>query len=263
MSEQIDLAKLAEPFPAEDIKWRVAQAGIGKNGTWCRVIPFVTARAIQARFDEVCGIGGWKNEEPRVIEFHPGKFAFVCGLSIRIGSEWITKWGVAEPTPERGMMVGTSAKGGDSGSQKRAGAQWGAARYLYYIDPIYAEVADQPLEGSRNWNYAKLPKDQGGAVYYWKTPSLPAWALPKEPEHAITLGELNDLKRTWAAKFAPDTKNPKDLREGFTRLVTSIVGEFPAADYTCWTRDALEQCQKRIAETTDPNGVSADVPFEE
>jgi len=73
---------------------------------------------------------------------------------------------------------------------------------------------------------------------------------------------LTAIKREWKEKFAADVKSPKDLREGFARFVASVAGEFPVSDYTCWTRDALDKCRKRIEETIDPNGVSSDVPFE-
>lgn len=265
-ARHIDLPKLAEPFEADDIEWRVSRAGIGPRGVYCMVLAYITARAIQKRLDDVCGPANWRLEAPRMLDIN-GKAAFACGLSIRVGiddsshdfptPEWVTKWDVSEPTNVE------PAKGGWSGAMKRAGAQWGIGRYLYYLDETFAETAEQPLEGSRNWNYAKLPEKHGGGVYYWKTPGLPAWALPKEPEHEITLTDLNDLKRAWRDKFAPDTKRPKELREGFARFVLSVVGDFPSSDYTCWTRDALERCAKRIEETTDPDGVSSDVPFDE
>ncbi len=251
----IDLSKLAEPFPLEDIEWRVSRAGMGQKGIFCMVLAYITARAIQKRLDDVCGPENWRNEEPRVIEIN-GKSAFACGLSILVG-EWVTKWDVAEPTNIE------PAKGGWSGAMKRAGAQWGIGRYLYYLDETFAEVTETPTKGSRQWKYAKLPEKHGGGAYYWKTPGLPAWALPKEKEHEISLDALNALKRAWKDKFAPDSKNPKDLREGFSRFVISVVGEFPLSDYTCWTRDAMEKCRQRIVETTEPGGPDADVPFKE
>lgn len=260
MSEQIDLSKLSEPFDASDIEWRVSRAGMGKKGIYCHVLAYITARAIQARLDEVCGPQNWRNEEPRVHELRPGVFMIVAGISINVSGDreeyqpdWITKWDVAEPTNIE------PAKGGFSGAMKRAGAQWGIGRYLYHLDETFAEVSEQATKG---WNYATLPEKHGGGAYYWKPPSLPAWALPKEPEYEISLDNLNELKRAWKAKFASDSKNVAELREGFSRFVASVVGEFPAADYTCWTGDALERCQKRIAETTDPDGVSSDVPFD-
>jgi len=259
----MNLEKLAEPFPLEDIEWRVSRSGIGQRGVFCMVLAYITARAVQQRLDAVCGPENWRLEEPRVLEIN-GKSAFACGLSISFNisehdstQEWITKWDVCEPTNIE------PAKGGWSGAMKRAGAQWGIGRYLYYLDETFAEVSEsEPIGAGRAWNYARLSEKHGGAVYWWKTPTLPAWALPKEPEHEISQSDLNELKRAWRDKFAADVKSPKDLREGFARFVTSVVGEFPSSDYTCWTRDALEKCERRIATTKDGNGISGDVPFE-
>lgn len=274
MSE-IGLTKLAEPFPLEDIEWRVSRSGRGSNGIFCMALAYITARAIQKRLDDVCGPENWKNEEPQILDVN-GKSAFAGGISIRIGltahpvgfdssgsdhnvvgDEWVTKWDVAEPTNVE------PAKGGFSGAMKRAGAQWGIGRYLYYLDETFAEVSDSQPSGSRRWNYARLSEKHGGGVYYWNTPSLPAWALPKDPEHEISPDELHGLKQLWRAKFVPDVQDPKDLREGFSRFVASVAGEFPASDHTCWTRAALDKCIQRIETTTDPDGVDSDVPFEE
>ncbi len=252
----VDLAKLSEPFPLDDIEWRVARAGIGPKGIYCMVLAYITARAIQKRLDEVCKPENWRLETPLILEIN-AKSAFACGLSVRIGEEWVTKWDVSDPTNIE------PAKGGWSGAMKRAGAQWGIGRYLYHLSETFAEVAEKPPGGTRGWNYAKIKTNDGPREYHWKRPGLPGWAVPKEPEYEITLDDLNGLKRAWKDKFAPESKNPADLRDGFSRFVESVVGEFPVSDYTCWTRDALERCQKRIEETTDPNGVSADVPFEE
>ena len=257
MSEQkqIDLTKLSEPFPADDIEWRVSRAGTGKKGgIYCNCLAYITARAIQSRLDNVCSPANWRNEQPAIIEIRPGITALVGGISINIGGEWVTKWDVAEPTNIE------PAKGGFSGSMKRAGAQWGIGRYLYRLDEAFAEVSEK---GGKDWNYAKLPKDKGGETYYWKSPSLPSWALPQEKEYDISPDELNKLKRAWIKKFEPDSTDKKNMQEGFARFVISVVGEFPSSDYTCWTKPALEQCMERIQSTDDPKGPDSDVPFQE
>ncbi len=251
----IDLSKLREPFPEEDIEWRVSRAGMGSKGIYCHVLAYLTARAVQQRLDDVCGPENWRMEEPRMLEFQPGKLAFACGLSIRINDEWVTKWDVSEPTNIE------PAKGGWSGAVKRAGAAWGVGRFLYSLDETFAEVSETPGKG-KEWNWAKLPERQGGGTYYWKAPKLPAWALPKEPEHEISEQDLNDLKKAWRDKFLPESKNPAELREGFERFVHSVCGDFPVSDRSCWIRDSWEKCMKRIEETNDAEGVSADVPFE-
>jgi hypothetical protein len=257
----IDLSKLALPFPAEDIEWRVSRAGMGKSGIYCQVLAYITARAIQQRLDDVCGPENWCMEAPKILDMS-GKPAFACGLSIRTdvgsGHEWLTKYDVSEPTNIE------PAKGGWSGAMKRAGAQWGIGRYLYHLDEAFAETAEYDPKTSRGWHYAKLPEKHGGGAYYWREPQLPAWALPKEEaDDSVSATELNTLKKEWKDKFAPEVKNRSDLMEGFNRFVTSILGDFPVADPTCWTHDALAKCRARINSTTEPNGVSSDVPFEE
>lgn len=250
----MNLRDLAEPFSEGDIEWRVSRAGQGGGGIFCMVLAYITARAVSARLDAVCGPENWQLEEPRILEVNE-KSAFACGLSIRINDQWVTKWDVSEPTNIE------PAKGGWSGAIKRAGAQWGVGRYLYYLDETFADVETSKPVG-RQWNYARLPKDKGGVEYYWKSPGLPAWALPKEPEHEISEADLGALKQAWRSKFAPDVRSPKELRESFVRFVVGVAGEFPTGDFKCWTRDALEKCQQRIESTTDPDGVSSDVPFE-
>lgn len=256
MSDSINLKELAEPFPLEDIEWRVSRSGQSGKGIFCMVLAYITARAIQKRLDDVCGPAWWRNEEPRMLDVN-GKAAFAVGISIRIGDEWMTKWDVAEPTNIE------PAKGGFSGAMKRAGAQWGIGRYLYSLSETFADVAESQPQGGRNWTYARLSEKHGGGVFYWKAPSLPGWALPKEPEHEINETELKALKTEWRLKFAPDTKSPKDLLEGFTRFVHSICGEFPIEDVSCWVRGSWDECMKRIETTTDPSGVDADVPFKD
>ena len=252
-TSSMDLSRLAEPFDESDVEWRVSRAGMGKKGIYCNCLAYCTARAIQKRLDEVCGPENWRNEAMTVHELRPAIVAMQVGISIRIDGEWVTKWDVSEPTNIE------PAKGGFSGAMKRAGAQWGVGRYLYALDEVFAEISES---GGKGWNWASMKTDDGPRTYYWKPPSLPAWALPIEPEHEISEAELNDLKKVWKDKFAPDSKNPKDLREGFTRFVHSICGDFPINDRSFWIRDSWEKCMARINATEDPEGVTADVPFD-
>jgi len=169
-----DLSKLAEPFEDADIEWRPSHAGRGGKGIFCLVVAYITNRAIQERLDKVCGVEGWRNEEPRMIEISSmnnkgevrTRAAFVCGISIKINDEWITKWDVSEPTNIE------PAKGGFSGAMKRAGSQWGIGRYLYHLDAVFADTSEENQTGSRLWNKASKTNDL--PAFWWKTPSLPA-----------------------------------------------------------------------------------------
>lgn len=251
MSKEIDLSKLAEPFEESDVEWRVSRAWLKNNKIYCTCLAYCTARAIQKRLDEVCGPENWRNEAMHVHELR-GPIAIEVGISIRINGEWVTKWDVSDPTHIEPV------KGGFSGAMKRAGAQWGIGRYLYQLDETFAEVSEEPGKG---WTYGTLPEKQGGGAFYWKAPKLPGWAMPKPPEFEIKAKELGDLKKAWVAKFAPETKNPSELRSGFTRFVHEKCGEFPVDDVSCWLRESYEKCMNIINDTTDPKGVSADVRF--
>jgi hypothetical protein len=80
----IDLSKLAEPFPAGDIEWRVSRAGVNKKGdVFCFVLAYITARAIANRLDAVCGPRTGRTLR-YVVELRPGIAAMVVGISINV-----------------------------------------------------------------------------------------------------------------------------------------------------------------------------------
>lgn len=158
----IDFAKLAEPFPAADIEWRVQSAGKKDGTAWARVLAYITNRAIMDRLDAVVGPGLWRNEFR-----YEGK-AVLCGLSILTDAgEWITKWDGAENTDIEAI------KGGLSSAMKRAAVQWGIGRYLYNLEEGRASVTPNGVyyQGAKSG-------DKGYPAFKWNPPALPAWALP-------------------------------------------------------------------------------------
>lgn len=154
-------AQLREPFPASDIEWRVQQAGAGNKGPWARVLAYVTNRAIMQRLDDVVGPQNWRNEY--ATGPHGG---LLCGLSIRVGDEWITKWDGADNTQVEAV------KGGLSGAMKRAAVQWGIGRYLYDLPEGWADIHDKGA------NYQGPNNQKNTPAFKWDPPDLPAWALP-------------------------------------------------------------------------------------
>lgn len=226
------LAELQKPFDARDIEWRIGSCGAKTNGSfWAKALAYLTNRAIMNRLDDTVGPCAWRNEFKEWCV--GGKPGVLCGLSIKVDGEWITKWDGAENTDIE------SVKGGLSDSQKRAGVQWGIGRYLYNLDETFVECSKDRPQG--NWNYAttkdKLP-------FYWKTPTLPAWALPKadnrkpegntlsdgEVDEILGLLKLHDLEEarflTWAtkaARFDVATVNalPRNLFATAKRMILS------------------------------------------
>ncbi len=164
----MDLTKLAEPFPAKDIEWRIGQCGTGREGkVWAKVLAYITNRAIMDRLDHVCGPIRWRNEfREWTVGGQPG---VLCGISIEnVVGQWITKWDGAENTDIEAV------KGGLSGAMKRAAVQWGIGRYLYDLDEGWAVIVDDNRD--KQAHYAKTKE---GTTFYWKPPPLPTWALPK------------------------------------------------------------------------------------
>lgn len=157
-----DLTKLKEPFPFDDLEFRLQSCGEKDGKFWGLVLAYVTNRAIQNRLDEVVGPENWKNE------FTKGPDGgILCGLSIKINGEWVTKYDGAENTNIEAV------KGGLSGAMKRAAATgWGIGRYLYNLKESWAVIAPDGKKGK----YTGQTKDK--KYFKWDPPALPAWALP-------------------------------------------------------------------------------------
>lgn len=127
MPADIDLHQLQAFLTPKDIEWR--PIAVSKRTGKAMAAAYVTNRAIMDRLDAVCGPGNWKNA------FQPGPDGGVlCGISIRVGDEWVTKWDGAENTEIHAV------KGGLSSSMRRAAVQWGIGRYLYKFPPIWVPV---------------------------------------------------------------------------------------------------------------------------
>lgn len=161
--KDFDLRKLKKPFPANDVEWRVKTSGKNGKGPWAMLLPYITNRAIMNRLDEEVGPENWKN----YFESGPSG-GTMCGLSVRVDNEWITKWDGAQETAVEPV------KGGFSDAMKRAAVQWGIGRYLYHLDFQVKDVLpDRP--GGR---FIRIDDQKKGIKGYAIVPTLPAWALP-------------------------------------------------------------------------------------
>lgn len=206
---------LADPFEAHDIEWRVQQSGVsGSSKPWVMVIPYITNRAIQQRLDDVVGIDGWKNEFK---EATSGK-GYLCGLSIRFGDAWITKWDGSEYTQVEAL------KGALSGAMKRTAVQFGIGRYLYSLDTEFATCNPVESRFKANGEFISIPLNKGNKGgprmnAEWFPPVLPDWALPSAKfdsyltaiSQATSLEELREQYEQ-AYKFAMAV-NRIDIRD--------------------------------------------------
>ena len=134
-----DLPRLADPFLPADVEWK--PGATTRDKTKGLAMAYLTSRAVQQRFDDVCGPADWRNE------FMPGPDGGVlCGISIRVErpgpdgqtvSEWVTKWDGADNSQVEAV------KGGLSGAMKRAAVQWGVGRYLYELPATWVRLDDR------------------------------------------------------------------------------------------------------------------------
>src|SRR6266511_3562535 len=73
---------LAAPFDVAEVKFKPQTV----SGNRALAVPFVDARVIQDRLDDVLGVMGWQDS----YECLPDG-SVVCRLKIRLGDEWIVK----------------------------------------------------------------------------------------------------------------------------------------------------------------------------
>lgn len=156
-----DLTKLSDYFRDTELEWRLQSCGITSKGKpWAKALVYVTNRAIMNRLDEVVGPENWKNEFRNWKEVG-GQQGQLCGISIKIGDEWVTKWDGAQCSEFEPI------KGGLSDAMKRAAVQWGIGRYLYEIPGGLVETS--LTSHGDDWNYAKTKDNK---VFYWRAPKI-------------------------------------------------------------------------------------------
>jgi hypothetical protein len=159
----MNLQHLSNLFPTADIEWRIGRSGESNGKIWATCFAYVNNRAIMERLDTVCSPENWKNEfDPWTVGDDHG---VRCGISIKIGDEWVTKYDGAQPTNMEPI------KGGFSDSMKRAAVQWGIGRYLYNLEEGFATIVQK---GAKDARYATTKEK---IAFYWIPPALPAWAV--------------------------------------------------------------------------------------
>lgn len=202
-SEQSLREKLREPFRKDDLEWRLQSCGqSGSGDIWALALVYVTSRAIQERLDDVVGCENWRNE------FEVCDKGFMCGISIKINGEWVTKWDGSDTTQIE------SFKGGISGAMKRAGVQWGIGRYLYSLKERWVDCCmDRKMLNKPDWKkgYIKAQKIE----FYWNIPELELWACHEDDNIFIGTKHQKQIKSYIVALGAslPDFKKAFNVQE--------------------------------------------------
>jgi hypothetical protein len=139
-------ASLAAPFAASEIHFTPAAA----SGSRALAIPYLDARSIMDRLDQVCGVEGW-NDAYRVLP----DGAVVCRLSLKIDETWISKSDVGGPSEQ--PDGGDRLKAAFSDALKRTAVKFGIGRYLYRLPQQWCEW------DSKRKRFVQLPQLPGAA----------------------------------------------------------------------------------------------------
>jgi hypothetical protein len=185
MNQHLELfAALAAPFLNEEVRSR-PQGG--------RQIPYVTARTVMNRLDEVLGPANWWDE------YLPQEHSVICRLTIRLPD------GTTLTKSDAGGYAGMSDSGDDdksgfSDAFKRAAVKFGVARYLYR-DGVPRFVQDQsalagaaaepePAQPARSPEHGQ-PSHPGHTVDAQRVPqtgkALFAWIKQHDEKHGTGL----------------------------------------------------------------------------
>lgn len=125
-----NMESLQAEFPFEQLGWKITHTFESNGRFFAYIAPFVDARAIQDRFDEVFGIDKWQVSYEKW-----GEKATKCTISVFLNERWISKEDGSEESDYNAV------KGGFSNSLKRAAVLWGVGRYLYNVKPSKVELS--------------------------------------------------------------------------------------------------------------------------
>jgi hypothetical protein len=119
--------QLSAPFPGSSVRWRIGRKS--KKGDKAMPLAYIDARDVMDRLDAVVGPANWQTT---ITETARGRV--LCGLSIRVDAEWVTKSDGAGETQVEGE------KGAISDAIKRSAVHWGIGRYLYSMEAPWMEI---------------------------------------------------------------------------------------------------------------------------
>lgn len=211
--------KLLAKFDGSKLKWRVQSAGIKEGRPWAKIMPYMSARMVQERLDEVFGFDGWQTEFKDI-----GNGNVICKLSVWSEKRncWITKEdGTSEEKDS--AFQGDTFKSAISSAFKRVAANgFGIGRYLYDTKPEYAECS---LEKKEGYEYQKI-KD--GVIYLKpKISKANTQAPPVSKTEAVEKMEFHKIDNPKQAErqvydngaYRSLTEDERPMNKGFLRTL--------------------------------------------
>lgn len=226
--------RLTVPFLPAQVKFLPRNV----KGTRCLAMPYIDARLVEDRLDEVVGPGGWSDTYEIA-----SNGSVVCKLSVLCmtgdGVSWVTKCDVGSPSeqPDQGDRL----KAAFSDALKRAAVKFGIGRYLYRCPPSWCD-------------YDPVKKQ------ITSRPQLPAFAIPKEPPKDAPVYHDEDEDEGGratqpppkpaeapAAKPAPGNGKPKSDKD----VIEEQIAEWNKRLVGCDTPDDLNALKPLIKKVPD------------
>ena len=138
---------LCEPFPIEEVAWRVGPTNEKRKGPndpfRGQPLCYVDARTVMDRLDSVCSLDGWQ------CHYTPGVgTSIVCNIGVRVAGDWIWRADGAGPSDME------ADKGTLSDAFKRAAVRFGIGRYLYEVKAPWLELDERKM--IREVDHSKL-----------------------------------------------------------------------------------------------------------
>jgi len=138
---------LCEPFPIEEVSWRVGPTNEKRKKPddpfRGQPLCYVDARTVMDRLDSVCGADGWQCSYSAGVGS-----SIVCNIGIRLAGDWLWKADGAGATDME------ADKGALSDAFKRAAVRWGIGRYLYEVKAPWLELDER--KNIREADHARL-----------------------------------------------------------------------------------------------------------
>jgi len=201
MRENKYFEEFGKPFPASDVSWRLQY--VNEQRMQGIAVPYLDARAVADRLDEVVGQNRWKDSYTPWHDSVSGKktkSSQLCTISIyddELG-QWIDKTDGAEDSDIEAV------KGGLSDAFKRAAVKWNIGRYLYSFNTAWVaaeargnsyvipESENAKLEKAYNDTVARMFGTAAPKQNNTTPPPVQKKAETPPPAPAITQPQNND-----------------------------------------------------------------------
>jgi len=177
--------RLADPFDVRDVKFKPQMVKANR----CLAMPYVDARVVQDRLDEVLGAGGWWDSYDVLPDG-----TVTCRLTCVLDGGAVSKMDVGAPSEQ--PDAGDRMKAAFSDALKRAAVKFGVGRYLYRLSSTWVDY--DPVK-------KQIPNP----------PALPDWATPGgvgRPASARPAGKPAARKPAAAPPEADPRTGPELLR---------------------------------------------------